>query len=180
MSLMKRLWFLLSAFTLVFLLTGVSMATGYQHSLTIDKMIFDWSIEGENIAIKLTAPTMGWVGIGFRPTENMKDANIILGVVKNGKVEISNEFGIEATKHIPNTKNGGKDNVTIIGGTQTGNSTTLEFSIPLRTEDAHYGVIDPKGDTVVILAYGPDMTSTKVKHQYAKTISVNLSTGIMK
>ena len=180
MYLIKRRCSMLGALILPLLLASISMASGYQQSLKIDKMTFDWSVEGENLTIKLTAPTMGWVGIGFHPTENMKNANIIIGLIRNGKVEISNEFGVEATKHIPNTKNGGKDNVTLIGGNQTGNTTTLEFSIPLQNGDANYGVIDPKGDTAVILAYGPDMASAKLKHQYAKTITVNLGNGTMK
>ena len=31
----------------------------------------------------------------------------VLGFVKDDKVELSNEFGIEASRHIPNTKTGG-------------------------------------------------------------------------
>jgi hypothetical protein len=110
----------------------------------------------------------------------MKDANIILGLVKDGKVEISDEFGAQPTIHTPDTKRGGKDNVTVAGGGMTGNATTLEFSIPLKSGDPNDGVIDPKADTPVILAYGPDMKSIKLKHQYVKKITVNLGTGAMK
>ena len=171
---------LLSVVFLSLLLIGDLRAAGYQHSLTLDKMTFAWSIEGENLAIKISAPTTGWVGIGFNPTDQMKDANIILGLVKDGKVEISDEFGIQPTIHTPDTQKGGKDNVTVIGGSETGNTTTLEFSIPLKSGDPNNGVIDPKADTAIILAYGPDRKSTKLKHQFAKKITVNLGSGAMK
>jgi DOMON domain len=180
MSMMKSVCSRLSIVFLSLLLIGDLQAATYQHSLTIDKMTFDWSVDGESLAIKISAPTTGWVGIGFNPTDDMKDANIILGFVKDGKVEISNEFGTQPTLHVPNTKVGGKDNVTIIGGSETGNTTTLEFSIPLRSGDPKDGVIDPKANTAVILAYGPERKSLKLKHQYAKKITVNLGSGSMK
>ena len=165
----------------LFLLLSVNLhAASYQHSLTVDKMTFDWSIEGDNMIIKLSAPTTGWVGIGFHPTDMMKDANIIIGFVKDGKVEISDEFGNQPTQHVPDTARGGKDNVTVIGGSENGNTTTLEFSIPLQSGDVNDGVIDPKADTAIMLAYGPDRKSFKLKHQFAKTITVNLSSGTKK
>ena len=63
------------------------------------------------------------------------------------------------------------------GGSESGNTTTLEFSIPLKSGDPNDGVIDPKADTKVMLAYGPDRDSTKLKHQFAKTVTINLANG---
>jgi len=171
---------LLCAASLSLLLVPNLDAAEYQHSLTVDKMTFDWSVAGENLAIKLSAPTTGWVAIGFHPTDMMKDANIILGMVKDGKVEISDDFGTQPTQHTPDAKRDGQENVTVVGGTETGNTTTLEFSIPLNSGDANDGAIDPKADTVVMLAYGPDRDSAKLKHQVAKTITVNLASGVKK
>jgi hypothetical protein len=179
MSVIKSACFMLCA-AVSLLLSGNLHAADYQHSLTVDKMTFDWSVAGENLAVKLSAPTTGLVGIGFHPTDMMKDANIIIGFVKDGKVEISDDFGIQATQHTPDTKRDGQDNVTVVGGSETATTTTLEFTIPLKSGDANDGVIDPKADTVVLLAYGPDRDSTKLKHQFAKTITVNLGSGVKK
>jgi DOMON domain len=155
-------------------------AADYAHTLTVDKMTFAWKVDGANLAVKLAAPTTGWVGIGFNPTDVMKDANIIIGYVKDGKVEIADEFGTQVTQHAADAKKGGQDNVTVIGGSETGNTTTLEFSIPLDSGDAMDRVIDPAADTIVLLAFGPGMDSFKMKHQYYKTITVNLGSGAMK
>lgn len=180
MSVIKSAVSLFGAVLLSLPFTGDLLAAGYQHSLTVDKMTFDWSIEGEKITIKLSAPTKGWVGIGFHPKEQMKDANIIIGFVKDGKAEIEDDFGNQPTIHTADTRREGKDDVTVIGGSETGDTTTLEFSIPLRSDDPNDGVIEPNGDTVMILAYGPDRDSIKLKHQYAKTLTVNLGSGTMK
>lgn len=180
MSVIKSACSMLCALALFILFSSNLHAAVYQHSLTIDKMTFDWSIEGNNLVIKLSAPTTGWVGIGFHPTDMMKDANIIIGYVKDGKVEISDEFGTQPTQHVTDTARGGTDNVSVIGGSESGNITTLEFSFPIQSGDANDGVIDPKADTSIMLAYGPDRKSFKLKHQFAKIITVNLSSGAKK
>ena len=180
MSVIKSACALVCTASLSLLLSGNLQAAEYKHSLTIDKMTFDWSVVGENLAIKLSAPTTGWVAIGFHPTDMMKDANIIIGFVKDGKVEIFDDFGTQPTQHGPDTKRDGQENVTVVGGSETGNTTTLEFTIPLNSGDPNDGVIQPKADTVIMLAYGPDRDSTKLKHQFAKTLTVNLDSGVKK
>ena len=37
--------------------------------------------------------------------------------------------------------------------------------------------IDQRGETVVLLAYGPDRDSFKVKHKFRTAMKVNLATG---
>lgn len=180
MSVIKSACSLVCAASLSLLLSGNLEAADYKHTLTVDKMTFDWSVIGENLAVKLTAPTTGWVAIGFHPTDMMKDANIIIGMVKDGKVEISDDFGTQPTQHGPDTKRDGQENVTVVGGIETGNTTTLEFSIPLNSGDPNDGIINPKADTVIMLAYGPDRDSIKLKHQFAKTMTVNLDSGVKK
>jgi hypothetical protein len=110
----------------------------------------------------------------------MKDADIIIGYVKKGKVTISDEFGIAATQHKGDSKVGGQDNVTLVGGSEEGNVTTIEFSIPLNSGDEKDSALDPNGDTVVILAYGEGRDSFRVKHTFAETLTVNLSSGAVK
>lgn len=180
MSVIKTACSLVCASSMALLLSGNLQAAEYKHTLKIDTMTFDWSVAGENLAVKLSAPTTGWVAIGFHPTDMMKDANIIIGMVKDGKVEIADDFGTQPTQHGPDTKRDGQENVTVVGGSETGNTTTLEFSIPLNSGDPNDGVIDPKADTVIMLAYGPDRDSIKLKHQFAKTMTVNLDSGVKK
>ncbi|WP_051553755.1 DOMON domain-containing protein [Desulfobulbus elongatus] len=180
MSLIKSACALLCGASLPLLLAGNPYAADYQHSLAVDQMTFAWSVAGDNLAVKVSAPTIGWVAVGFNPTDIMKDANIVIGYVKDGKVEISDDVGTQPTQHSPDTKREGTDNVTVVGGSETGNTTTLEFSIPLKSGDPNDGVIDPNADTKVMLAYGPDRDSTKLKHQFAKTVTINLASGAMK
>ena len=49
--------------------------------------------------------------------------------------------------------------------------------MPLKSTDKYDPVIDVKGDTIVLLAYGPSRDSFKTKHKYRTALKVNLSTG---
>lgn len=175
----KKTFAATAAVILAFLVSMVSVAQSaeYQHSLRVEKMTFDWSIEGDHIAVKLSAPTTGWVAVGFNPSSKMKDANIIIGYVKKGKVKIVDDFGTAATQHKDDIKIGGAENVTVVGGAEEGDTTTIEFSIPLNSGDEKDGIIDPNADTTVILGYGPERDSFRLKHEFNTTIVVNLGTG---
>ena len=152
-------------------------AAGYDHEITVQKITFFWKVDGSNLNVKLSAPTKGWVGIGFNPSHEMKDARYILGYVKDGKTTLSDEFGTGDSKHEAVEDLGGKNDVTLIGGTEEGGVTTLEFTLPLVAKDSKGGKIDPGTDTVVLLAYGPDNDSFKMKHKFRTKLTVNLTTG---
>jgi len=178
----KRTFAAATAVIFAFLISMVNVAQSaeYQHSISAEKMTFDWSVEGDKLAIKLSAPTKGWVAVGFNPSKKMKDANIVIGYVKKGNVKIVDHFGTAATQHKGDKKIGGAENVTVVGGSEEGDVTTIEFTIPLNSGDEKDGVIDPNADTTVILAYGTDRDSFRMKHKFNNSIVVNLSTGATK
>lgn len=157
---------------------SLASAGDYAHEVQAQKMSFAWKVNGDRIEVKLSAETTGWVAIGFNPTEGMKGANYILGYMKDGKVILSDDFGDSPASHKADDKLGGTEDVTLIGGTEEGGKTTIEFSIPLASADTNDGKINVNGDTVVLLAYGPpDRDSFKAKHKFRTGLKVNLSTG---
>jgi hypothetical protein len=162
-------------------LSSVSIyAASYDHEITSQKMTFAWKVDGSLLHVKLSAPTKGWVGIGFNPSKEMKDAKYVVGYVQDGKAMISDEFGTSETKHDAVENLGGKSDVTLVSGTEEAGMTTIEFTLPLISTDTKGGKIDPVAETVVLLAYGPDNDSFKLKHKYRTKINVNLATGTYK
>ena len=159
------------------MLYSTAYAMFYDHEITVQGMEFSWTVEGPDLHVRLTAPTTGWVGIGFNPSSEMKDAKFVLGYVKDGKATISDEFGTGEVQHEAVEKLGGKSDVTLIGGKEEGGRTTIEFSIPLVSKDTLGGRIDPAGETVVLLAYGLDHDASKLRHKFRTSITINLSTG---
>jgi hypothetical protein len=149
----------------------------YEHQVKAKKMSFSWKVTGDILAVKISAPTRGWVGIGFNPSKKMKDANFILGYVKKGEAKIIDEFGTATTKHSSDKKLGGTPDVTLAGGKEEGGVTTIEFTLPLNSTDTYDSSLDVNGETLVLLAYGPDRDSFKTKHKYRVALKVNLASG---
>ncbi|GAB6191639.1 DOMON domain-containing protein [Desulfocastanea catecholica] len=152
-------------------------AAEYDHEVQDKKISFAWKVVGETLAVKMAAETEGWVGIGFNPEKEMKGANFILGYVKNGKVRLDDDFGYDANAHKSDTKLGGSSDVTLVGGTETGGMTTIEFTIPLQSGDKNDTKIDVNGDTTILLAYGAGRDSFLAKHTYRTALKVNLNSG---
>ena len=70
------------------LFPAFATANEYPHKLEAKNMTVFWRIDKEQIHVKLTAKTTGWVAIGFDPEKAMQGADIIIGAVKKGKVKI--------------------------------------------------------------------------------------------
>lgn len=164
----------------VFAAAAQGMAADYDHTIEAKDMTFSWKIDGDKLAAKVTAKTEGWVGVGFNPSEKMKDANFVIGYVKDGKVKIDDEFGIVATGHKSDKDIGGTEDVTEVGGSEEKGVTTIEFAMPLQSSDEKDQKIDVNGDTTLLLAYGAGRDSFKTRHTYRTIVKVNLSTGEVK
>lgn len=155
-------------------------AAEYDHEIKDNKISFAWKVDGATLAVKMAAATEGWVGIGFNPTKGMKDADFILGYVKDGKAKISDEYGDNESAHALDQKLGGTDDAILIGGSEAGGMTTIEFTIPLKSADKNDTSINVDGDTIVLLAYGAGRDSLISKHVYRSALHVNLATGVSK
>jgi len=149
----------------------------YSHKIDVKKISFHWEVDGTVLHVKLIAKTTGWVGIGFNPTEEMKDANFILGYVKNGKAKATDEYGISNNKHKTDHKIGGQNNVSNLAGKEENGVTEISFTIPLNSGDTKDRPLSIDTETIVLLAYGAGRDSFKSKHKFRTALKVNLKTG---
>jgi hypothetical protein len=153
-------WKLISIIVFILFLTlslnaqTTNPVTDDYKEVEIKGITFKWEIVGENINIILTAPTNGWVAVGFNPSKMMKDADILIGYVKNGEVFMEDHFGSGNTKHKADTDLGGTEDITVTGGSEMEEKTTLKFSIPLHSRDANDQRLEKGEEYKVIFAYG--------------------------
>ncbi len=121
-----------------------------------DRWGFTYEFKANEIEFMVAAPTTGWVGIGFNPSTMMKDADYVLGYVKDGVLHVQDNFGTGNTSHAPDVSLGGTDDVRGISGIEKDGKTTIVFALPLDSKDI-YDKKFVKGDTyTVLLAYGKD------------------------
>ena len=130
-------------------------------------MSLSWKLDKEFIYVKVSAPTAGWIAVGFGATTGMKDADIIIGYVSGNTVVLEDHFGNAVFAHKPDKDLGGKDSILEKGGSFTNGVTELRFKLALDSKDKYDEVFKPGAAANIILAYRND-TKLASKHT-AKT-----------
>ncbi len=114
-------------------------------------------VDNASISIGIVAQTTGWVAIGFDPTTQMLDADIIFAWVDaNGTVKIIDAISLVATgaNHPADTDQGGTDDILSSDGSENSTHTLIEFTRFLSTGDANDNEIPLNGVIDIIWAYG--------------------------
>jgi len=126
-------------------------------SITRQDIEFSWNVAGSSLEVELSAPTTGWVLVGFQGEYLYHDADIIVGYVSGGTTHVRDDFGINDDTHESDTSfQGGQQNATDTSGSETQGKTTISFTIPLDSGDPWDNVLH-EGDTVLlVLAMGAD------------------------
>jgi hypothetical protein len=111
----------------------------------------------------MKAKTSGWLAVGTQPGTTMKDADLVMGFVSDGKAIVydlysTGDFG----PHPPDTELGGTNDILEFGGKEMGGYTTIEFKRLLGTGDK-YDRPFSLGANTIMWSYGSDDQSTK-KH----------------
>ena len=157
----------------------VCLATSedFEHKIDLKNMEFEWKLVNDTIKVRLAAKTTGWVGIGFNPSKEMKDANFIIGYVKGGKAKVTDHYGTTNRQHQKDQKLGGERNVTEISGQEQNGITEIRFTIPLNSNDAKDQPILVDQQNTILLAHGAGRDSFRAKHEFRSKLTVDLKTG---
>ena len=137
-------------------------ASGFNEIRPANGMVVQWRVEGERLRVVLDAPTTGWVGIGFHPESGMQGANFVLGYVRRGQTVVADHFGTRRDQHQDDVRLGGTNDVELVSGSESGNRTVIEFTIPLDSGDRYDKVLVPGARTPILLCYGPQDNFTRV------------------
>ncbi|TVR57188.1 MAG: hypothetical protein EA426_12600 [Spirochaetaceae bacterium] len=117
---------------------------------------FTWKIDGDEIEATISAPTTGWVSVGFNPTNRMQGATYVIGYVQGENVSIRHDWGHTPTGHQAVTAAGGTSRVTSLGGREQAGRTELSFKLPLDPGDRFFSALKAGEENTVIWAFGPN------------------------
>lgn len=157
------------------LFIGLSGIAGAGDWKTADSGGFhlEWMVDGENLNVKVSTQTEGWVAVGFNPSRKMKDANIIIGFVENGTVTIEDHFGNGQISHRSDTSLGGNDDVSNKAGTEVNGVTELSFTIPLDSgEQDDRALMEGETYKVIFASYRKDKIT--MKHNHRSSVMITL------
>ncbi len=162
---------------LMLILPLTAWAMDYQHKIEAKDITFSWTIQGDQIHVQLSAKTEGWAAVGFDPEDAMEGADIIIGMVKDGQVQIQDNYGDRKKGHAADEDLGGKNDVINPAGTEENGVTTISFTLPLNSGDKYDKPIPADGTGKVMLAYGAGKDSFKNRHPYTVVYEINYKTG---
>jgi hypothetical protein len=145
-------------FTLAFFLTLGAAAFAQTAPVTAESNGIKLSIvfKGDTAEITVGAPVTGWVAVGFDPSSMMKDANFLIGYVKNGAAVARDDFGVANTAHAEDAKIGGKNDLISFSGTEKDKYTTMTFVIPRDSGDSKDHPLSAGPHTVILGASNSD------------------------
>ncbi|MHA1967734.1 MAG: DOMON domain-containing protein [Candidatus Hodarchaeales archaeon] len=140
------------------IIDGIIESNEYQSSITLstDEYQLYWQIHEETIYWGMEAKTKGWVAIGFDPTSNMKDADMVFGWVTSASmVEIRDCYSTGTYgPHPPDIELGGTDDIIAFNGTENSETTIIEFSRLLEPDDEYDNNIPKTGSYKIIWSFG--------------------------
>lgn len=141
-------------------------------SLTVSGITLEWRVDTLGfLNVKVSAPSTGWIAVGFDPSQGMLDANIIIGYVLVDTAYFRDDYGTGINSHEPDVNGGGQDNITDQAGTEVGGLTTLEFTIPLDSGDGRDRVLIEGSTYTVLLAYGEDNADDFDSYHKERTVT---------
>ncbi|MEO1654943.1 MAG: DOMON domain-containing protein, partial [Bacteroidota bacterium] len=139
----------------VFLL-GFACESRAQKEIRVQGMKFTYQLLQNELEIELSAPTQGWLGIGFNRENNIVKSDLLLFRVKNGQAEGRDMYVLGFGNPRQDQDLGGKSDFRILAFQEKAGSTWIRFRIPLQSGD-DYDFSHRVGEKIwLILAYSVD------------------------
>ncbi len=170
---MKRLYKITIVIVFLLTLTLISAMDQVDKKTELKDISVSWEVLENEIEFTLNAKTTGWIAIGFEPNKMMKDANIIMAYVKDGKLFIEDHYANGLTSHKPDTTLKGTNDVVGIEGIEKDGFTTVKFRIPQDSKDKFDKKLIPGEKYKMILAYGKK-DNFKSIHSFRASMEIKL------
>jgi hypothetical protein len=106
--------------------------------IEVNGMTVEWTYKNDRVFFTVSAPTEGWIVLGFNKKDDIVGSNLIFGRVQSGKVDVVDHFVVAAGNHQPTEKMGSKPVFQDVSGAEKVGKTTLSFSMPVKAFDAYH------------------------------------------
>jgi len=134
-------------------------------------MTVRWKIEQEFIHFEMEAPTNGWVAIGFNEASSLPGTYLLMGHIRNGKVEVVEHYTDKPGSYRPITEYEVASQITAVSGSEIRGKTSLKFTIPTVAASEYHKHLLPNTQWLMLIAYS--MNDDFQHHSIMRT-SVNI------
>ncbi len=125
----------------------------FSSSLTVRDMDIHWTEEANCWTFELSAPTEGWVALGFNRKNDIVHTNLIMTAVQEGVVTSEDFYVVGFGNPQPVKKLGGTIAVSDLVGEEQNGRTTVRFSVPKKASDRYHYDLQAGDEIWFICAY---------------------------
>jgi len=131
----------------------VSLSNGDRKTLIADEFSLQWQHSEEYVTFTLSAPTTGWIALGFTENKDIVDSNLIMMKVDDDLVYAEDQYVTGFGKHPTMKTLGAKPQIFDLGGSEKNGETTVTFSIANKKLDQYHFDLSEGNEIFVWLAW---------------------------
>ena len=120
---------------IAFFLIYCSLNSLCQNEIKAASMVFRYELFEDSIYCFLSAPTKGWIMVGFNSINSTENADFKFFSVRKGKCLAEDRINIGGRNYPLDDFNNGQQNINVNYGKEKNNTTLVSFNLPLRTRD---------------------------------------------
>jgi len=121
------------------ILLSALMGVSPVNTLKTEGFELSWEQADESVMFTLSAPTSGWVAVGFTENEDIVDSNLIMLKVEDDLVYGEDQYVVGFGKHPTVESLGVESRIFNLGGNEERGRTTVSFSIiKEKLDDYHF------------------------------------------
>ncbi|MCI4667235.1 MAG: DOMON domain-containing protein [Bacteroidia bacterium] len=143
----------------------------YPKQIEKNDMKVSWEFEKDVINIRLSAPTQGWIAIGFNEVSGLKGNYLLMARVVEGKAELVEHFVFAPGDYQAITKSSPNPKVIEVSGQEENGTTDISFSLKGNFSDEFRKSLVPKKDYHLLMAYS---VSDNFKHHSRMRTSIKI------
>ena len=132
------------------------LPAGFDKSVEVNGMSFEWRLTPGNLIGRLSAPADGWVAVGFNTSAGLANTNLIMAAIRGEDTTISDRFIVEAGDHRSIDAMGGASAVRLIDASQRPGYTEVTFSIKRDPGHKWHQQLNEAAVYHLLLAYSND------------------------
>jgi len=140
-------------------------------TISKNKMKVSWQYKNGRIYFEMSAPTDGWITIGFNSTSGIEGAYLLMGNVEKGKPNVVEHYTINPGNYKTISSLGETPQVKDVSGDEKPNRTVLKFSLPIKVENQYQKDLSEGRAYTMIIAYSHE---DDFQHHSIMRTSVNI------
>jgi hypothetical protein len=122
-------------------------------TITKNSMTMKYHHQANKLSIELSAPTSGWLAIGFNAQQSIKGTHLVMCHVVDDKIKVVEHYTVSPGNYQAISALGGENAVSNIKGRQHGQTTNISFDLSIDPVDRYHKNLAKGNAYFITLAY---------------------------